>query len=51
MKTTTTTFNGFTQTETTTYYKDGKVKAILSITRTREGWKPLLKTDVHRTAK
>lgn len=51
MKTTTTTFNGFKQTETTTYYKDGKVKAVLSITRTREGWKPLLQTDVQREGK
>ena len=33
---------GNKQTKTTTFYKDGKKRAILCITTTREDWKPLL---------
>lgn len=37
---------GNKETETTTYYKDGKKHAILCITRMRQDWKPLLKNNV-----
>ena len=51
MNETTTFKKGKRHTQTTTYYKDGKVKAILSITTIRKEWKPLLQGDVHETIK
>ena len=51
MKETTTFKKGKRHTQTTTYYKDGKVKAILSITTIRKEWNPLLQGDVHETIK
>ena len=35
---------GKKQTETTNYYRDGKLHATMVITRMREDWKPLLST-------